>query len=190
LRRCFSHVGAAHYQEQSRRETLIVDTSTLHSLAAPNVQAQLRSNSRVSSASIKVPSMAASSDPSAADERTALLATTSNSESAVPDNSSSSPPREESETHRVPARIANRLYVSHFLSTWNSRVFEFGAVLYLATIFPGTLLPMSVYALARGASAILFSPAVGQYIDKGNRLQVVRLSIGRPSPHSLISGFR
>ncbi|KAH8686274.1 iron transporter [Ilyonectria robusta] len=52
-------------------------------------------------------------------------------------------------THRISPRIAHRLYLSHFLSTWNSRVFEFGAVLYLATIFPGTLLPMSVYALTR-----------------------------------------
>ncbi|MDI1486552.1 MAG: hypothetical protein OHK93_005783 [Ramalina farinacea] len=76
------------------------------------------------------------------------------------------------------ATVARRLYVSHFLSTWNSRVFEFGAVLYLATIFPGTLLPMSIYAFARGLAAILFAPAVGQYIDKGDRLQVVRLSIG------------
>ncbi|RTE85378.1 hypothetical protein BHE90_000009 [Fusarium euwallaceae] len=47
--------------------------------------------------------------------------------------------------HRVPASIARRLYLSHFLSTWNSRVFEFGAVLYMATIFPGTLMPMSVF---------------------------------------------
>lgn len=80
--------------------------------------------------------------------------------------------------HRVPVHIARRLYVSHFLSTWNSRVFEFGAVLYLATIFPGTLLPMSVYALTRGFSAIVFASAVGHYIDVGNRLQVVRVSIG------------
>lgn len=83
--------------------------------------------------------------------------------------------------HRVPARIARRLFLSHFLSTWNSRVFEFGAVLYLATIFPGTLLVMSVYALVRGLSAIVFAPAVGQYIDRGNRLQVVRVSIGMDS---------
>lgn len=73
--------------------------------------------------------------------------------------------------------IARRLYVSHFLSTWNSRIFEFGAVLYLATIFPGTLLPMSVYAVARGASAILFGSLVGQIIDRWDRLVVVRLSI-------------
>lgn len=70
-----------------------------------------------------------------------------------------------------------RLYLSHFLSTWNSRVFEFGAVLYLATIFPNTLLPMSIYAVARAASAIMFSPAVGRYIDTKDRLHVVRLSI-------------
>lgn len=79
--------------------------------------------------------------------------------------------------HRVSAHIARRLYLSHFLSTWNSRVFEFGAVLYLATIFPGTLLPMSVYAFTRGFAAVLFAPAVGYYIDTSNRLQVVRMSI-------------
>lgn len=83
-----------------------------------------------------------------------------------------------SETHRVDPRIARRLYLSHFLSTWNSRMFEFGAVLYLATIFPGTLLPMSLYALARGLSALIFAPTVGQYIDNNDRLKVVRSSIG------------
>lgn len=73
--------------------------------------------------------------------------------------------------------IARRLYISHFLSTANSRMFEFGSVLYLAAIFPGTLLPLSVYAVGRGLAAIILSSALGHYIDVGNRLQVVRLSI-------------
>lgn len=81
----------------------------------------------------------------------------------------------------APTALTRRLYLSHFLSTWNSRVFEFGAVLYLATIFPGTLLPMSIYAFTRGLSAIVFAPSVGLYIDTGNRMQVVRLSIGELS---------
>lgn len=89
--------------------------------------------------------------------------------------------RDQDQGNEVPTRLTNRIYVSHFLSTWNTRTFEFGAVLYLATIFPGTLLPMSVYALTRGLSAVLFAPAVGQYIDTSNRLQVVRLSIGEHS---------
>lgn len=44
----------------------------------------------------------------------------------------------------VPKGLTRKLDLSHFLSTWNSRVFEFGAVLYLASIYPGTLLPLSV----------------------------------------------
>lgn len=84
---------------------------------------------------------------------------------------------EGSEEPTIPTGLVTRLYVSHFLSTWNSRVFEFGAVLYLATIFPGTLLPISVYAIMRGFAAIALSPAVGHYVDTGNRLQVVRVSI-------------
>ncbi|KAL8401028.1 hypothetical protein RB594_001160 [Gaeumannomyces avenae] len=72
---------------------------------------------------------------------------------------------------------SQRLYASHFLSTWNSRVFEFGSVLYLAALFPGTLLPLSIYALARGIAAILFAPAVGHFVDRAARLRVVRLSI-------------
>jgi hypothetical protein len=86
--------------------------------------------------------------------------------------------RDDVTTSGLVSEVTRRLFVSHFLSTWNSRVFEFGAVLYLANIFPQTLLPLSAYALARGASAILFSPAIGQYIDAGDRLHTVRLSIG------------
>ncbi|KAF1985540.1 iron-regulated transporter [Aulographum hederae CBS 113979] len=88
-------------------------------------------------------------------------------------------PTEESEFSQWPVetRVVRRLYVSHILSSWNSRVFEFGAILYLAKIFPGTLRPMSAYALARGLAAMVFAPVVGQYIDSGNRLQVVRVSI-------------
>jgi solute carrier family 40 (iron-regulated transporter), member 1 len=73
--------------------------------------------------------------------------------------------------------ITRKLYVSHFLSTWNFRGFEFGAVLFLANIFPGTLLPLSVYALFRAACAIVFAPAIGRYIDNGQRLKVIRASI-------------
>ena len=73
--------------------------------------------------------------------------------------------------------IKRRLYTSHFLSTWNSRVFEFGAVLFLAQIFPATLLPSSVYALVRAAAAICFAPLVGRRVDQLDRLQIVRLAI-------------
>jgi iron-regulated transporter 1 len=114
------------------------------------------------------------SPSSTGDERTPLL-----DDHAQPDTGVAIDSGGASNIARVPEKISRRLYTSHFLSTWNSRVFEFGSVLYLAAVFPGTLLPLSVYALTRGLSAILLSSFAGQYIDRGNRLQVVRLSIGR-----------
>ena len=77
----------------------------------------------------------------------------------------------------ISAAITRRLYTSHLLSTWNSRTFEFGAVLFLAATFPMTLLPLSIYALVRSASAILLAPSVGRAVDRKGRLPVVRFSI-------------
>ncbi|KAL3962389.1 hypothetical protein ACCO45_003912 [Purpureocillium lilacinum] len=70
-----------------------------------------------------------------------------------------------------------QLYTSHLLSTANSRLFEFGAVLFLAALYPRTLLPMSIYALARSAASILLAHPVGACIDRRGRLAVVRASI-------------
>lgn len=70
-----------------------------------------------------------------------------------------------------------RLYTSHFLSTWNSRLFEAGVVYFLATIFPDNLLPVSLYALSRNLAAILFAVPIGHWIDTAHRLTVVRASI-------------
>lgn len=78
----------------------------------------------------------------------------------------------------IPTSITYRLFISHFLSTWNSRLFEFGAVLFIAAIIPGTLLWASLYALTRGVAAIFFAPVVGRYVDRCDRLRVVRVSIG------------
>ena len=82
-----------------------------------------------------------------------------------------------STTEEEHGRIRFRLYTSHALSAWNSRLFEFGAFLFLAKIYPLTLLPASVYALARAAAAALISPWLGSYIDTADRLRAVRLSI-------------
>lgn len=71
-----------------------------------------------------------------------------------------------------------RLYVSHFLSTWSSRMFEFGAVLFLASIFSGTLLYASVYALVRSLAVAVLSSWLGARVDRLNRLTALRQSIG------------
>lgn len=71
-----------------------------------------------------------------------------------------------------------RLYLSHSLSAWNSRMFEFGAVLFLASIFPGTLLYASIYALVRALAAAALLSRLGDRVDRADRLVAVRNSIG------------
>ncbi|KAK9470043.1 iron-regulated transporter [Dipodascopsis tothii] len=88
----------------------------------------------------------------------------------------------------LPVKTVNLLQISHFLSTWNSRVFEFSATLFLALIFPGTMVPLSVYALARALAAIVLSPAVGKYIDRHDRLPVIRDTIIWQRVAAVLSG--
>jgi hypothetical protein len=76
------------------------------------------------------------------------------------------------------ASLTRRLYLSHFLSTWSSRMFEFGAVLFLVSVFPETLLYTSVYALVRSLAVALLSSWLGSWIDKLDRLTTLRRSIG------------
>ncbi|KAJ5973522.1 hypothetical protein N7481_010732 [Penicillium waksmanii] len=73
--------------------------------------------------------------------------------------------------------VLRRLYVSHSLSAWNSRMFEFGAVLFLASIFPGTLLYASIYALVRSLAAVALSSWLGAKVDSSDRLVALRHSI-------------
>lgn len=56
-------------------------------------------------------------------------------------------------------------------------MFEFGAVIFLAAIFPGTLFYASCYALFRSAIAAILGSWVGSQVDRKNRLYIVRQSI-------------
>ncbi|KAJ8110010.1 hypothetical protein OPT61_g7030 [Boeremia exigua] len=79
--------------------------------------------------------------------------------------------------NQSPNALLYRLYISHTLSTWNARTFEFGAVIFLAAIFPGTLFFASCYALFRSAAAAALGSSIGTLVDTKNRLYVVRQSI-------------
>ncbi|VVT46869.1 uncharacterized protein SAPINGB_P001428 [Magnusiomyces paraingens] len=116
-----------------------------------------------------------------ATEETALLSdsTVSRTSQATDDSENSLQDFEsQQQQQQQPAhKISYYLYFSHFLSTWNARVLEYGAVLFLAEMVPNTFLPLSLYAFFRSLTAIIFSHKLGLYIDHTNRLEVVRTSI-------------
>jgi iron-regulated transporter 1 len=94
-------------------------------------------------------------------------------QAAQSDTSTALPPEQAKHT----SSILWKLYVSHTLSTWNARTFEFGAVIFLAAIFPNTLFYASTYALFRSLAAFLLSTKIGQVVDSQERLWVVRQTI-------------
>jgi iron-regulated transporter 1 len=70
--------------------------------------------------------------------------------------------------------MKGRLYISHLLTSWTDRVFEFACFLLIADIFKTSLLLASVYGFATTISAIVFSNYVGRYVDRSPRLSCVR----------------
>lgn len=78
-------------------------------------------------------------------------------ESSPPDEGQYPAERQQAQ-NKSPRALLYRLYISHTLSTWNARTFEFGAVIFLAAIFPGTLFFASCYALFR--SSLQLQPLV------------------------------
>lgn len=73
--------------------------------------------------------------------------------------------------------IKSRLYVSHFLCAWNSRVYEFGIVLFIINLYPGTLFPSSLFAFCSSLSGIVLSNFVTNLVNHGARLKIIKDTI-------------
>jgi iron-regulated transporter 1 len=73
--------------------------------------------------------------------------------------------------------MKGRLYISHFLTSWTDRVFEFSCFLLIADIFKTSLLLASIYGFATTITAILLSNYVGRLNDVTPRLHFVRMTM-------------
>ncbi|KAK7757786.1 hypothetical protein SLS62_000164 [Diatrype stigma] len=70
------------------------------------------------------------------------------------------------------------LYVSHALSTWNARGYEFAAILFTAAAFPDTLVAAAARMIIIYFAMILFSSSIGRWVDRSpNRLRTLLSTI-------------
>ncbi len=74
--------------------------------------------------------------------------------------------KESSTRSSVPGRALAALYVSHGLSAWGQRMWEFDIGLVLLQLQPGSLRLVSIFGLADGGLQGLLGGTVGAYIDK------------------------
>lgn len=73
--------------------------------------------------------------------------------------------------------MKGRLYISHFLTSWTDRVYEFSCFLLISDIFKTSLLLASIYGFVTTIAAILWSNYVGQLNDRTPRLLFVRMTM-------------
>ncbi|KAI9738943.1 MAG: hypothetical protein M1818_005257 [Claussenomyces sp. TS43310] len=87
--------------------------------------------------------------------------------------------REESASESSFSRAqARHLYVSHLLSTWNARTYEFAAILFTAATYPDTLAASAIRGIVTTIASICVSSSVGRWIDGApNRLNALLTTI-------------
>ena len=67
------------------------------------------------------------------------------------------------------------LCISSFFTFWGDRMWQFATGIFLIKLTPGSLRLGATYGLVLSASAIIFSPMVGGWIDRNQRLKVVQI---------------
>ena len=63
---------------------------------------------------------------------------------------------------------------SFFFSSWGDRMWNFAVGLYLVKLTPGSLQLTAIYGAVVTSAVILFAPIMGNWIDRNNRLKVIR----------------
>lgn len=108
---------------------------------------------------------------------------------ALPWVSSAMPMMEHHESHKseeghdahfdsLTKRQAYCLFTSHILSMWNSRMYEFGVILFIQASFPGNLTASSINGIAETVCVLLFASALGRWVDcTPSRLRVLLITI-------------
>src|SRR6201989_1492486 len=83
----------------------------------------------------------------------------------------------------------NSLYISHFLTSWADRLYEFASYLFIIEIFKESLLFPSIYGFTVTVCAIFLSNYVGRYVDIISRLKIVRITMIVQKTSIIISCF-
>ncbi|KAF8927236.1 Ferroporti-1 [Dissophora ornata] len=70
-----------------------------------------------------------------------------------------------------------RLYLSHLLTSWVDRSFEFASYLLISRVYTTSLLQSSIYGLTTTLAALLLSNRIGNWINILSRLNTYRITL-------------
>lgn len=78
---------------------------------------------------------------------------------------------------RPSAAAIAMLTCQHFSGAWNARTAEYAGVIYVVILFPDSLVPNALLGLLASGTVALCSGWAGRFVDKGQRLNVLRTFI-------------
>ncbi|KAG0305886.1 hypothetical protein BGZ98_003363 [Dissophora globulifera] len=73
--------------------------------------------------------------------------------------------------------VDRKLYLSHLLTSWVDRSFEFASYLLISRVYTTSLLQASIYGLSTTLIALVLSPHIGNWINILSRLQTYRVTL-------------
>ncbi|KAK3804808.1 MAG: hypothetical protein JOS17DRAFT_797906 [Linnemannia elongata] len=71
----------------------------------------------------------------------------------------------------------HKLYISHALTSWVDRSFEFASYLLISKIYTSSLLQSSIYGLTTTLAALILSNQIGNWINILSRLNIYRTTL-------------
>ena len=80
--------------------------------------------------------------------------------------------RRGADTPALRTRLARVLYLSHFLSAWSDRMWQFAVPMLFMEVFVDTLLPAALFGLVLYTGCIVMMPVAGRWVDTGDRFKV------------------
>ena len=81
----------------------------------------------------------------------------------------------ECETKASKPRIPYKMYLSRALSAWGDRMWDFGGGLFMMGLHYDDLRLVAIYGFARCFTVIVFGAAIGNWIDRSERLSSTRV---------------
>ncbi|KAF9429877.1 hypothetical protein BGZ94_009139 [Podila epigama] len=82
-----------------------------------------------------------------------------------------------------------KLYLSHLLTSWVDRSFEFAFFLLISKVYTHSLLQASIYGLTTTLAALLFSNRIGNWINILSRLNTYRITLSIQKASIIISAI-
>ncbi|RWS09082.1 solute carrier family 40 member 1-like protein [Dinothrombium tinctorium] len=95
--------------------------------------------------------------------------------------------RHETKNNKLSKKVLFLFYLNRVLSSWGDRTWQFAVGIYLIKLLPGSFFLQGIQGIGTSVAIILFTPIIGRWIERANRLTEGRVLISLTNGSAFIS---